>query len=111
SPRDRYSNRCPGRLDDGYSFTKSISAGAFFQYGVGATGECPGGGSCSSSLVRYGLEGAYDLVPDGTLQPWLGLGVGFDVLNFSKAGNDQTAKGFPYFDLQLGLDFKLGPQL
>jgi Opacity family porin protein len=101
-------------LEAGYHINKSIYAGLYFQYARGFT-NCLGGQDCSSSGLRFGAEVLYNFAPDATLQPWAGIGGGYELFNSSRTGDERTFKGLELLNLQAGLNwaltknFSLGP--
>lgn len=109
------SGQLPLWLEAGWRFTKSIYAGAYFQAGLGFFNNCPPGSDCSTNGLRFGLEGIYNLAPDAGLQPWVGLGFGYETLSVSRAGEDSSYKGWELLHLQVGADwaasknFSIGP--
>src|SRR5207244_10498554 len=93
-------------IEAGWWFNKSLFAGAYFQYAFGFP-HCLDGASCSSSGMRFGIEALYNFMPDAPVQPWAGLGVGYELFNRSRFG-DETYKGFELLNVQIGLDFPVG---
>jgi outer membrane protein len=62
----------------------------------------------------FGLDSHYHLLPDQSVDPWVGLGVGYEILDFnvSVQGRSSTAaNGFQFFNLQFGADYKALPNL
>ena len=66
----------------------------------------------SANNVRFGFEVLWHLAPDRPVDPWVGLGVGYEWLNLSISGtgghHHGSARGFEWVNLQLGIDFLLG---
>ena len=90
--------------------------GGYVAYAFGKAGSAlEGGTSRSASNVRLGFEMLWHLGPDRPVDPWVGLGVGYEWLNLSVGGPGGTitgsARGFEWVNLQLGLDFRLGRNL
>jgi hypothetical protein len=121
SLNDTFSGAIPLVLEAGYRFTRNISAGALFQYAFGqikgsaAAGFCNDNGvSCSGSVMRVGIEGIYNLRLDTPLDPWVGLGIGYEWGSLSGSGNNfsfsGTDSGFEFLTLQGGGDYRLAPQ-
>ena len=112
---DTYSGMIPIWLDLGYFVTPNIMLGLYGHYGIGliADGEegCPEGADCSGSVIRFGVQGQYHLSRGQSLDPWFGLGVGYELASakFSGGGQDLTVtvKGFEFANLQAGVDFKV----
>jgi hypothetical protein len=73
---------------------------------------CTGGFSCSGTNTRVGVMVAYHLLPTKVIDPYLGVGVGYEVLHtsrsFGDASVDITARGFEVIDAELGADVRLG---
>jgi hypothetical protein len=134
---DGISGMIPLQLDVGYRVIPELSIGGYVMYGFGFTGDdisrtCDDADnvvgvtvSCSARDVRLGLQAQYHFLPKKKLDPWLGVGLGYEWLTFgidaSGAGSERdvsiTGKGFEFVNLQGGLDFKvasglaLGPYL
>jgi outer membrane protein W len=108
-------------LDLGYMVTPNIMVGLYGQYGIGFAGSdiddaCDTDGvDCSFSVIRLGLQGQYHLSPAEKLDPWFGLGIGYEWLGISASrgsvSQDITYRGFELLNLQAGLDYKVMPAL
>jgi hypothetical protein len=66
-------------LDLGYIVTPNILVGLYGMYGFSfrgneLSGDCD---ECSASMMRFGVQGQYHLVPSENIDPWFGLGIGF----------------------------------
>ena len=113
--QDNVRDQVPLWLEAGYRFSKSIYAGLYGQITPGRANNCPIGADCSTSGYRFGIEGIYTILPDAVLQPWVGVGVGYEILNFSRAGEETTVKGLELAHVELGADwaasknFSVGP--
>jgi len=119
--------RAPFWVDIGYRVSKVASYGAYVQFGVGTTGDgCEG--SCDWSDIRVGAQGQWRLNPDGSVDPWLGLGLGYEwlsyqTLSFIDVGTDEAGQqtligkrtheliGGPELTLQAGLEFRVEDSL
>jgi hypothetical protein len=87
--------------------------GGYVSYAFGKAGSAlEGGTSRSASNVRLGFEVLWHLAPDRPVDPWVGLGVGYEWLNLSIGGTGGaitgSVRGFEWVNLQLGIDFLLG---
>jgi hypothetical protein len=87
--------------------------GGYVSYGFGKAGSAlEGGTSRSASNVRVGFEVLWHIGPDRAVDPWFGVGVGYEWLNLSIGGTGGaitgSARGFEWVNLQLGIDFTLG---
>lgn len=116
---DNVSGGIPLWLDAGYFVTPNILVGLYAQYAfisvkdydaAKGTG-CPTGADCSASDLRIGLQGQYHLSPMESLDPWFGLGVGYEAASVTaKAGGQEFSSsytGLEFLNLQGGADFKV----
>jgi outer membrane protein W len=107
------SGAIPVQLDAGYFLTSHLYLGGSFQYApVMLADDCEEGFSCSSNMMRFGVTLAYHAAPFKTVDPWVGLGVGYERLTVSSSsapfGEFSTSfSGFEFAALQGGVDFKL----
>jgi hypothetical protein len=124
---DLIAGQIPLWLDVGARFSDHYYLGLYYSYGFGINGsafsdDCKAAGSdvsCSTSDMRLGIQYAYHLKPPGELDPWLGIGVGYEWLKASESvggiSASTTAHGWEFVNLQLGLDvpvadhFTVGP--
>jgi hypothetical protein len=110
----RLSNSIDGQLplwiEAGYHVNGNIYAGAYFQYAF-SFDNCLTGTTCSSHGMKFGIEGLYNFLPSSFIQPWAGLGFGYEILSRSRSGDDTTLKGLELLNLQVGVDLALSKQL
>lgn len=108
---DAISGMIPIWLDLGYMVTPNIMVGLYGQYGLVMVKDCPSGASCSGSDIRLGLQGQYHISPGQSLNPWVGLGIGYELTSFSieAGGAEATTKysGLEFVNIQGGADFKV----
>lgn len=104
-------------LDVGYRVIPSLFVGAYGQMGfvfLKKGDSCKGDdASCTGQDYRLGAEIIYHFNDDGTYDPWVGLGAGYEwmKLNVSyadtyRASVNTTVRGFELVNLQLGLDVR-----
>lgn len=101
-------------LDVGYRIFPELLVGAFVQYGITSppSSECPLS-SCIGDDLRIGVEAEYHLRPHATVDPWFGLGVGYEwarVVSATSGSADEAItwlSGFQFVDVQLGADFRV----
>lgn len=107
-------------FDAGFRFNPYVYLGAFFQYGFGilpsnASGCNASGTSCSESDVRLGANVHFHFLANSTVDPWVGLGFGYEWLNLTasqaQGSGFGSLRGFEFVNGQLGLDFKILPTL
>ena len=80
-------------------------------YAIPTGSACPTGASCSGSDVRVGLEAQYRFLAAPRLEPWIGVGAGYEWLHLSESlgreSLDATLHGFELFNVQAGADYRL----
>jgi hypothetical protein len=78
---DLTSWRAPVWVDVGYSPTGALTIGAYAQIGVGGNGDaCTA--DCDWSDVRVGAEAELRFAPGAVVNPWLGVGLGYEWLSY-----------------------------
>ena len=110
---DAIDAQVPIQLDLGVRLMPNLFVGAYGSYGlVFPADKACGGASCSGSDVRVGVQAHYHFRPEHTLDPWLGVGAGYEWLTLreSQDGVDRSAtlRGFELVNLQAGLDYRVG---
>lgn len=104
------SGQLPIWLDIGYMVTPNVLVGGYLKYGYGLVKDCPAGSSCSINNWNVGAQAQFHLAPTDDINPWLGLGIGYEVLSISESRsgqeNSSSLTGYEYLVLQGGLDFK-----
>lgn len=120
---DLTSWRAPLWIDVGYRFSPVTTFGAYAQLGVGGNGDSCAG-ECDWSDLRIGVQGQWRLAPGSAVDPWIGLGLGYEWLSFRTLLRvplpdpepDEPADvpvraaellGGPEVTLQAGLDFRV----
>ena len=103
-------------IDAGYRLASpNLFLGAYFQYGIGfvsgqTSNQCQGQISCSAFVLQYGLQAHYHFMPDNTIDPWAGLGIGLENSNVSLsqggASVSESASGWDFAILQVGADYR-----
>jgi hypothetical protein len=119
-----YSGMIPFQIDAGYRFTPNMMVGAYFQYGIamiatgnGSIGQAcnTSGVSCSGSNMMFGAQFHYHFLPDQTIDPWAGIGIGYEIASFNASAGGVSAgesfSGFQFVNLQVGGDYKVMPNL
>jgi len=103
-------------IDAGYRLASpNLFLGAYFQYGIGfvsgqTSNQCQGQISCSAFVLQYGLQAHYHFMPDNTIDPWVGYGIGLEQaqVNLSEGGQSGSvsATGWDYAIFQVGADYR-----
>jgi len=110
---DAWSGALPIGVGARYRFTSNLSAGVFFQFAPAfiASSTCDAGASCSGYDMRLGIEAVYGFMPDGSWNPWVSLGTGWEWTQLKASAGGQSASstfsGWEYFNVQAGVDFPL----
>jgi hypothetical protein len=101
-----------------------MSVGGYLQYGFGFTSDGAERGFCSrpgyrcpSSVVRWGGDVRFRLLPHRRWDPWLGVGMGYEEGSTDIHPSDYespplgevrvTVSGFEYVHLEAGVDYRL----
>jgi hypothetical protein len=113
---DVISGMVPIWIDAGYRLNSNLYIGADFQYGItfinnDKTGCGASGANCSSNDLMFGVNLHYHLMPSQIIDPWLGAGIGYEILNLSQGNSGEHLNGFQFFNLQVGGDYKVMPNL
>jgi hypothetical protein len=118
---DVISGVLPIWIDAGYKLNPNMYIGADFQYGIAFinTSKFQGcsmsGVSCSANDVMIGANFHYHFMPDNTIDPWAGVGIGYEILSFNESAGGQSVggndNGFQFLNLQVGGDYKAMPNL
>lgn len=120
------SGQLPIVLEAGYRFARHFTAGVYMHVGypllvttgqgIAATGcHLAGVASChGNAVLRVGVQLAFSFTPDATLQPWVGVGAGYEkaiyVLEDGHGGSLAIGyAGWEPLNLQLGLDIQALP--
>ncbi len=111
---DRFSSAFPAlQIDAGYFVTPEIMVGAYFGYAILSIKDdaCPNGADCSANQLRYGLQGQYHLSRGESVDPWFGLGIGFEDVSTKVEGGglsgDGGFSGLEFVSLNGGADFEV----
>jgi hypothetical protein len=107
-------------LDIGLRMARYVYVGGFFSYSPQSTSclQAAAGSnvSCEAHDILAGIDAQVHMLPRGTVDPWVGLGVGHEWLTVSVTGSNssgseqasQTFEGWNYAHLLAGVDFHAG---
>jgi hypothetical protein len=120
---DLIGSKIPIWLELGYRFSPTFWGGLYLELAPASVKNsfCPPGQTCSAANVRFGIDVQFHLAPHQSIDPWLGVGAGVEVLKADSsidvdgdgvgdATGDLTYTGFEFPLLQAGLDFELSPR-
>lgn len=115
---DLVGSAIPISLEVSWKLGGHLAVGAIASYGFGAVAskldsDCKFFGStCTVRDYRVGLQAAWDFLPRGRLDPWVGLGIGYEWLQETQENGGLKAtltyRGFDWVNVQGGLDFRFG---
>lgn len=101
------------QLDAGYFVTPEIMLGAYFGYALLSVADdaCQPEADCSANQLRYGIQAQYHLSRGESLDPWFGLGFGFENISTSQElggeSRDGSLSGLEFISLNGGADFEV----
>ncbi|WP_223638789.1 porin family protein [Corallococcus sp. EGB] len=115
SLRDTFGTTVAPQVDVSWFFSRQLSLGGYFQYGIGSGphDSCSGENnpSCTSTVLRVGVDLDYHFLPDGFIGPWVGVGVGYEIgkLEAGRGASNTWLKleGYDLAHAHLGLDLHL----
>jgi hypothetical protein len=112
---DGLSGGIPIVIEGAYRINRNLSLGLAGQYAYVMTKNCDTGASCSSSDFQILLEAIYNARMGSTIDPWVGLGIGYEQLSLSEsaggASQDVSVSGWGLATLQVGGNFVAAPQV
>lgn len=73
--------RAPFWIDVGYRFSQVTTVGAYGQVGVGGGGDACAG-ECDWADLRIGAQAQWRFAPSASVNPWLGVGLGYEWISF-----------------------------
>lgn len=112
-------------FDAGYHLSDHLLIGGYFMFGVVLPktapldnplgGGCPEGFDCFATGIRVGLQGQYAFRPGAALNPWLGVGLGYEWVATELEGEvfslpfeaSTRYSGPDLLQLQGGADFRM----
>jgi Outer membrane protein beta-barrel domain len=108
----------PFGIQLGYRIGGVVFIGGTFSYGAFGSPSsssftaCSNSGvSCHSSFLRGGVSAQWHPLGSRGLDPYVGLGLGYEWLNVSVSGNGADSSGqyggFAWLDIPFGVDFRL----
>ncbi|MGO9707279.1 MAG: hypothetical protein ACLQBL_00360 [Polyangiaceae bacterium] len=107
----------PLEAEAGFFLNTHLYVGGYFLYGFGMgnvqNDYCSGvDEECSVTLIRFGLVAHYHFKPDNWLDPWVGLGLGYEIVNIEQTDTPDDTQGVASalqgvdVTVEAGLDFK-----
>jgi hypothetical protein len=112
---DGLSGGIPIVIEGAYRFNRNFSAGIAAQYAYIMAKNCPTGASCSATDYQFSLEGIYNARMGSTIDPWVGLAIGYEDLSLSQSGGgysqSASVSGLGLATLQVGGNFLAAPQV
>jgi hypothetical protein len=112
-----FSGQVPLFVEIGGKPSAHLFVGGYFGLGFGGPAgvqkdQCDTlNANCVAVGIRLGAELQYHILPEGSANPWLGYGIGYEsiALSGSSGGRTQTVSvgGFEYAHFMGGIDFRL----
>jgi hypothetical protein len=127
--RDDTHGAIPLWLDAGYRITPHLMLGGYFMFGIvlpkvapaaaPLSGGCPEGVDCSATGVRFGIQAQYAFSPGRFVNPWVGLGLGYEWIRTGLEGElfsnrieaSASHSGPELLHVQGGVDLELNRSL
>ena len=107
---DGFTGFVPIGAELGWRFTPNLFAGMSGSYAFGLAKNCPSASSCSGHDASFGIELRYHALPDDRIDPWFGLGAGYEWFSTSNTIGgttlDANADGVEFVHAQLGTDLQ-----
>jgi len=114
---DVSSGQVPIILDIGGKLIPELFVGGYFGLAFGGAGgkssdQCEAShASCATVGLSLGVEAQYHILPNNSVNPWIGYGLGFQSLGMGAKvnGNTDTSSfsGFEFARFMAGADFRL----
>ena len=98
-------------VDVGYRLSEFVFVGAVGQIALGTlgSGSCGPTDSCLEWNGRVGAEvQLHPLGRAGRLDPWFGVGFGYEWQTYQGSSETLTVSGFDFLNVDVGLDFPVG---
>jgi hypothetical protein len=112
-----FSGQVPLFVEIGGKPNRFLFIGGYLGLGFGGTAGdletiCSSSGTtCTAISARAGAEIQYHFMPDGTANPWIGYGIGYESAGVSMTSGGQTGtvsdNGFEFANFMGGVDFRL----
>jgi hypothetical protein len=108
---DYVDGQIPIWVDLGWQFSSNFMLGAYFSYGFvlldsKARNACDQRKvDCSASDMRLGIQAQYSFSPHRSVDPWVGVGIGYEWFTQKEKDAKATLEGWELPMLQAGLDF------
>jgi hypothetical protein len=120
--RDALAAKVELQLDGGYRLRDWFYLGGYVAYAYGAGSPrsrlfCPAPTTtqpgrepdCRMRDIRFGANAHFHIAPRGPIDPWIGLGFGYEVL--TRQEDNTSLRGWEFLNLQGGVDVALGTEL
>jgi hypothetical protein len=112
---DGISGGFPVVIEAAGRINRNISVGLSGQYGYLLTKNCTTGVTCSAADYQVLVEGIYNARMGSTIDPWVGVGIGWEKLSLSEsagaASQSVDASGWGLASVQVGGNFLAAPQV
>jgi hypothetical protein len=112
---DVYAATVPFALDAGYLYSPKLYVGAYYSIAPAFLGGTTRNNADDGNVTRLGLNVHYHLMPQKTLDPWVGLGMGYERAAIASTPyglglhQNRSLNAFEVLNLQVGADYKVTP--
>jgi hypothetical protein len=111
--REMASGNFPLQADVGYRFSPNVYAGLYGSYSVVLANNCASAAGCAAHGWRLGANAQIHPMGDAPVDPWVGIGAGYEWLSLAENTADSTrpfdVDGIEFVNLQVGIDFEMSP--
>jgi outer membrane protein W len=115
---DRVSSGALIQGDLGYRFRPEIYVGLYASYSFPSYKFCQPGEDCSARMIRAGGNVQYHFVSDIPVDPWIGIGFGYEWLTLRSTSTsrgvldqiEDNLDGFELVNFQAGIDFAISSE-
>jgi hypothetical protein len=106
----------PVTLELGWRISPHWYFGGYASFAYATGTNCASSGtdvaSCYETDYRFGVDLQYRILPRATFQPWVGVGVGWEILNeisTDEEGDEESSSinGVEFTHVDVGLDYRV----
>lgn len=114
---DTWGVQIPLVVDIGGKISRNVFLGGYLGFGFGGAGGVTGNDcerrnrSCGAFRFDLGFMFQYHFIPDGSVNPWLGLGLGYELNQIGIGNGNATTTtsygGVNFLQFLFGIDFRI----
>lgn len=115
---DGIAGQVPIWIDVGYRLRSGVYLGGYAQIGPGIQAQCSPP-DCYLFDLRVGFNARYHFLAGRRIEPWVGLGLGYELLHIqqyetilgTRLSSSGALHGFEFLNAQVGVDFRVTRQV